>query len=64
MFLKRFQENSVGGAARYASDTMKKLPEIDFEKEVRIRPYAFRYLNVGEAKEVKNSFGLSFTPGQ
>jgi len=33
---------SVGVGTRYASDIMKKLPEVDFDKEVRIRPYAFQ----------------------
>jgi hypothetical protein len=32
---------SVGLGTRYASDILKKLPNVDFEKEVRIRPYAF-----------------------
>ena len=32
---------SVGVGTRYASDILKKLPSIDFDKEVHIRPYAF-----------------------
>jgi hypothetical protein len=32
---------SVGVSTRYASDILKKLPNVDFAQEVRIRPYAF-----------------------
>jgi hypothetical protein len=32
---------SVGVSTRYASDILKKLPNVDFSQEVRIRPYAF-----------------------
>ena len=41
---------SVGVSTRYASDILKKLPSVDFEKEVRIRPYAF--IPEGEDKTV------------
>jgi hypothetical protein len=32
---------SVGVGTRYASDILKKLPNVNFNEEVRIRPYAF-----------------------
>ena len=32
---------SVGVGTRYASDILKKLPNVDFAQEVRIRPFAF-----------------------
>lgn len=33
---------STGIATRYASDILKKLPNINFEEEIRLRPYAFQ----------------------
>lgn len=41
---------SVGVTTRYARDLMHKLPNVDFEKEVRIRPFSF--IPDGETKEV------------
>jgi hypothetical protein len=41
---------SVGVSTRYASDILKKLPGVNFDEEVRIRPYAF--IPEGEDKTV------------
>jgi hypothetical protein len=41
---------SVGVSTRYASDILKKLPGVNFDEEVRIRPYAF--IPEGEEKTV------------
>lgn len=41
---------SVGVTTRYARDLMHKLPNVDFDKEVRIRPFSF--LPDGETREV------------
>lgn len=41
---------SVGVSTRYARDLMHKLPSVDFDKEIRIRPFSF--IPDGETKEV------------
>lgn len=40
----------VGVTTKYAQDIMKKLPNVNFEEEVRIRPYS--YVPEGEEKNV------------
>lgn len=41
---------STGVGTRYAQDILKKLPNVDFDEEVRIRPYSF--IPEGEDKAV------------
>lgn len=41
---------SIGLSSRYAQDILKKLPNVDFEEEVQIRPYSFK--PEGEDKNV------------
>lgn len=47
---------SVGLSTRYATDLLKKLPNVDFKEEVRLRPYSF--IPDGEDKE---KTGVSIT---